>query len=500
MSKFKKRKNTNSRSENCIETRSRRIQKKPYHKVEFQEKLQIIAAVEKGQTKVDIGKEFGIHPRTVTCIYRQKDDVLKQCRHNFTIGLGGNIDMNQCLLNWFIGRINTNFVVDGDIKAKAEEIAHSIGKRDFKFTKQWFTTFRLCNNIVKHKGQIEGTPDKGDCVEWSKIIEDLNEDDVYVGGTCSLLYTDNLQNFISNNLSFENFVSLLLLTNITGSDKHKLIVVGSDISQTGMQSLPLEYFHKENAKIDNFIVSNFLTNWDKELIQKNKKVLLAFQVPDCYVDRLQLQQIKILNCSNIKFISKTFTKIINCFKYHYRKLQIMQTFSFRKNEVDFMEYIRMLSLSWHNVSMGTIYNIFHPRYSGCYYFNNLQKHNLENEENDKFSLSEWCTTHGIPLKLEDGVLDHFIACDNSICSLDCLLDKPNYVNLNEWLAQGDTCTSTSAIDTFQAAKRLLRYIQSESGSLEILNSAKFLEDQFEVEACMEVQQNIDMDGTNEMES
>lgn len=479
--------------------------RKSYNRMDFQDKIQIIAAVEKGQTKVDIGREFGIHPRTVTYIYKQKDAVLKKCKQKMSSEGECTVDVNLCLLNWFILQTQAYCTVtEDDAKNRAEEIAHTSDKEDFRFTKAWFNSFKKTHNIVKHMTNVEGAPEKGECRKWAKLIEryeTYSEDDIYIGGTCGLLHKDNLQNYQSRHLNIDEFVSLLLITNIAGSDKHKLVAAGSDIPHTAAQTLPLQYFYKDNAQMDKFILAKVLQEWDNELKVLDRKILLIFHLAEsCLPHDLQLEQIKVVHLSDIVYISKTFERIVKCFKYHYRKLQIMQSFSFRKEGAEFVDHMRMLSLAWHSVSGGTINHIFHPRYRSCLYFSSLDKHFAENEENDRFSLTEWCESHCIPLKLENNDLDGFVACDRNITSIEVAANEtavPYTATMTEWFTNSEVPTPVSAIDAFQATKRLLRYMQSEEGPNQSLKSIKQLEDQLEYEMCMELQQNI---GTNSMEN
>lgn len=492
MPKLKKKNNSYSEIETMSQVQDCH-EEKPFSKIDYRDKLHIIAAVDKGQTKVDIGREFGINPRAVTYIYKQKDAVFKKCRQRFSFD-ADTTDLWQCLLDWFISRTNNNLVVlESDFKAKAEELAHSTNS-NFKFTDEWFRKFRISNTIIKHKHKIHTSLGLKEFKQWMNILADMKEDDVYVAGTCSLLYMDDLQTFTANNLNYQNCISLLLRTNMTGSDKQDLMVAGNAITHSGIQSLPVQYFHKENAKFDNCMFKTILKYWDETLKTEDRKILLALLVPDSYIDGLDLQYIKILRCTDFPFTTKTFERLINCFKYHYRKLQITQELHYR-SERDFIDNIHLMTLAWHNVSANTITQIFHPRFPGCYYFNNLKKSNEINEENDRFSLSQWSSTYGIPLNLEDSILDNFITCDNDIVSVDNYLETSEFINMNDWFAQIDYSPSFASVEAYQAVKRLLSYMQSQNAP-EVIENLRVLEEQFEFDASTELLQNIEADDIN----
>lgn len=482
---------TQTSIENASDTQFNNSHKKSYNKMEFMHKVHIISAVEKGQTKVDIAREFGVHPRTVAYIYKQRDAIIKKYKQKFSININRSIDLSDTLLNWFRMKMNTDRTVTEEaMEAKAEEIARSLKHRKFKCTSEWMKTFKKNHKIIKHifNDDTELTPKAS--IEWSRVMEGFDEDNIYIGGTCAILHSDTWQSYLSGTLNMEKQMSMMLLTNITGTDKKELLVVGKEIRPISIKTLPIEYYFKENSLIDHSIITNLLKEWDNELKILDKRILLGLMIPDTYLNGLEFEQIKFIKCSNCIYIPKTLEKVITCFKYHYRRLQIMQTFSFNRNEPELLDYIRLLSLAWHSVSSETLQHIFHPRINGCLYFQQA-KCFVDNEENEGFKLSEWCSTHAIPLQFENNMLDKFMMCDKHVASLDEKQNGPGFSGqLNTFISEEGTHSPTSAIDAFQAMKRLVRYLQCEKATESTINSGKNLEDLLEYNACIEIQQNI----------
>ncbi|GBP83837.1 hypothetical protein EVAR_60314_1 [Eumeta japonica] len=109
----------------------------------------------------------------------------------------------------------------------------------------------------------------------------------------------------------------------------------------------------------------------------------------------------------------------------------------------------------------------------------------------------WHCMYDIPIKVEDNsILDRYVYCDEdlqSICPDFRDVTVPFTPNVLHMLDGSTDPKSPMAIEVFQAMKKLVRYLQSESAPTTSIESAKILEDNLEYGALLEIQQKIQND-------
>ena len=163
-------------------------------------------------------------------------------------------------------------------------------------------------------------------------------------------------------------VSILLMTNSTGTYKSRLMVVGQVkaprcLRGLNIGNLPADYRSNKNAWMSSEIFKEFLLDFDAKMREQHRNVLLLIDHYSAH--SAALRQIRLSNVT-IHFIASNFTSvlqpcesgIIKSFKAEYRKLFLLKAEkSFNKGKLFKMNIknaINMSSKAWDSVSLATV--------------------------------------------------------------------------------------------------------------------------------------------------
>ncbi|XP_063227029.1 tigger transposable element-derived protein 4-like [Bacillus rossius redtenbacheri] len=193
-------------------------------------------------------------------------------------------------------------------------------------------------------------------------------------------------------------VTVVLGTNLTGSEKRHLLVVGKCSDPQLLASIegwPLKYASNNKSWMTNEIFESELRDWDSELQLKNRRILLL--VGDCSAHP------RVSNLKNIRLVYLPYhvasvrqpmgRGIFRSFKTQYRRLLILQLIDcFEKNaatSITLIDALRMLYKAWLRVPVEMIKN--------CFLQTGLMKSGSEGsvfeEFEDDIPLSLWLSNH-----------------------------------------------------------------------------------------------------------
>lgn len=460
--------------------------KKPTYKIDPIGKLQIIHALDNGQSKSRLAKEYGVHPQSIAYIYKQKDAIIRKYtqKYNLLIQAQG-MNLDQSLLDWFKLEAKNGKVVHSDrLRLKAREVIN-IHKEKFTCLDDWLADFRLRHNIVNYSAEIECSQRAKD--EWGNFIVNVDAKEVYFAVFTALFHRLDLNDYI-NGKKAESFTSLMLIVNTTGSDKRQLVVVGNEPFDvdSSVKSIPLDYYYNDNPQVNQSVIESYLRRWDNELILKDKYVYLILYVPDNIIERLKLKNIKLLNNSYMDFVHRILEKVTISFKYQYRRLYISQSVLSKDECPTLLDLFHMMSMAWHNVSGNHIHRLCFPPTNGSLY--------LKGDENDDCgnqSLAHWCKLNEIPIEVDlcSDSIEKYVYCDSVLPCCNWTITNRGSPFINEMLLQRNN-TPTSSVEAFQAMKRLVSYLQSEGAGLHVIKHAKCLEDHLEYGALFHMHEII----------
>ncbi|XP_047019273.1 tigger transposable element-derived protein 6-like [Helicoverpa zea] len=453
-------------------------------KIDSTSKLQVIQALDNGQCKSDIAREYGVHPQTISSIYKQKESIIKKYNHKYNLLKKiCSINLEQKLLDWFEEQTKIgNDITDDHLRIKAQDLLEGLSE-EFTCIDDWLCSFRTRHNISKYT--VDNVCNVKAKEDWKNFHNSLETKYVYIGGVCALSHSLDVNGFLSGQ-DADSYVSLMFTVNILGSDKRELAVVGKDLMDTEshVRSLPVNYYYCANSQINYSVVLSYLTKWENELASKGNHVFLVLDIPESLIENLCFDNIRIIGTRNLRYVKSILEKIVDCYKYQYRRLQISRTLTYGKDNTSFMEYIHMIGMAWYNTPEKYIRSLCFPPGDGSLYFN------VKEDSDTDHSISRWCKIYNVPMNLENcsETLDKYIFCDSKLPCFYCgHLDES--MPATEVLTQ-KVCHSTSGMEAYQAMKRIVSYLQAESAGTSIMKYAKYLENHLEYGALLQMHQII----------
>ncbi|XP_069108303.1 tigger transposable element-derived protein 4-like [Argopecten irradians] len=334
-------------------------------------KYEAILAVERGnRRKSDIAKDFGIPSNTLSSWLKCADKI-KNAFLNSTYGPArkkmrtGHFEyIEQALYKWYDDAKRQNLPVSGTIlKTIAGEIANSMGETNFKCSTGWLDRF-------KGRYAISFKNDKGKC--FPMLCSQSHPNDIYNCTETGLLYcllpskeNLNILNFPKAQNDDERF-TLMVGTNMTGTDKLPLLVIGKEddsFNSSELVSLPSGWKYVSNNNV--FMTSEIFTDWildlDARFHERNRKVTLILDKNAVH------PSIESLRAISLVFIPATDRRlqpmnqgVVHQLKVHYRRsLLAKQEQSNNKNlKISIKEAILLLNEAWNSVGQAKIHNSF----------------------------------------------------------------------------------------------------------------------------------------------
>lgn len=458
--------------------------KKTFSKIDATSKLQVIQALDNGQCKSDIAREYGVHPQTILSIYKQKDAIIKKYNQKYNLLKEiCSLNLEQNLLDWFEQQFKSgNVITEDQLRTKAQDILKGLSEK-FTSIDDWLLSFRTRHNISKYSSDdMYGEKAKED---WKRFLTNSQPNDVYLGGVCALSHNLDYASYL-NGQHAESYVSLLLLVNALGTDKKEVAVAGKESMETEIhvRSLPVSYYYCLNSQINYSIIQNYLTKWNNELASKGNHVTLVLDVPESMINSMKFENIRVLGTTELSYVTNILEKVVECFKYHYRRLQISRSLTYGKDNSTFMDYVHMMGMAWHNIPQKYIQSLSYPPGDGSLFFN------VKEDSDNDHSLSRWCKMYNIPLNYDQcpSSLDMIIFCDKKLpCIFRGQLDEN--MQATDVFSQ-KVCNSTSGMEAYQAMKRIVSYLQGENAGSSIMKYAKYLENHLEYGALLHMHQII----------
>lgn len=162
-------------------------------------------------------------------------------------------------------------------------------------------------------------------------------------------------------------VTVLLATNMTGTDMIKPLVIGKSKKPrcfAGVKSLPVEYTANKKAWMNAELFASWLTKLDKQMGREKRKIIL-------FIDNCSAHNtIPPLKWVNVQFLPANTTSklqpldqgIIKNFKVLYRTEVVRKFLSDieegKECAINLLEAIRLINKSWRRVATKTVRNCF----------------------------------------------------------------------------------------------------------------------------------------------
>lgn len=267
------------------------------------------------------------------------------------------------------------------LKEKALQIAKEMNIDEFRATNGWLYSFKSAHNInCKILSGEASNYTKQNFTEFyeltNKKMSEYAPENIYNCDETALFFKQVPSRSLMAKArkgikAYKDRVSLLLCTNLTGSDKRKLFIIGKSRCPRALKHFNYEsicdYASNKTAWMTSDYFNNWLMRFDRDLCRKSKKILLL-------LDNCPAHNIKFVpGCIELIFLPKNSTfitqpldaGIIKSFKgnyFHYLISNVLSqlnpdlhaSMAFKKHNIK--EAIIFSSWAWDNVSSETIIN------------------------------------------------------------------------------------------------------------------------------------------------
>ena len=395
-----------------------------YKSLTIRRKLEIVNAVEKApptKTKKEIAAEFDIPPSTLSTIMKKKDSLKTMATHGSTKKKRNRdpsrTDVDEALYIWFSAARAQSVPLSGEmLKAKAEDLASELEPGvPWSCSNGWLSRWKKRHSITFRAICGENASvDLSVCAEWKEltlkpILQRYSAENIFNADETGLywrLLPDKTHavkgETCSGGKKSKERVTLLVCTNMTGTQKRPLLVIGKFQRPrcfSGVANLPTEYKGNKNAWMTSVVFEEWLRKWDNELTIQGRKIVLF--VDNCsahpHISCLQSIELVFLPPNTTSEIQPCDQGIINALKFHYRKnmvRKLMDCIDSGKKVEDFkitlLDALKMIREAWDKVTPMTIMNCF--RKGG---FSSTEEGEDTQEETEEdvamVSLSDPCT-------------------------------------------------------------------------------------------------------------
>lgn len=267
----------------------------------LEKKIQILRDVETGVKKKDVAEKYGVPPSTLstTTILKAKESI-EDSYNQQAIASGRKKlhrflfpDVEQALLSWFKDARARNIPVSGALlQRKAQDLALLLGHKeeDFAASSGWLQRFRSRHEISCHVASGESAcVDRESCEKWLERVQPVlakyEERDVYNVDETGVFFKLLPERSLSLNgekchggKRSKDRVTALVATNMDGSDKRKLTVIGKSQRPRcfkDMHRMPVEYRANTKAWLTTQLFEQWLIEFDKDMQKQGRRVLLV---------------------------------------------------------------------------------------------------------------------------------------------------------------------------------------------------------------------------------
>ncbi|XP_068117493.1 tigger transposable element-derived protein 4-like [Hyperolius riggenbachi] len=355
--------------------------------IKLEEKRLIIWLIEsKAKTQADIVREYGLNKATVSMIWKKRDryksvvtfsDSSKKMRKSIYE------DVEDAVFHWLKHARSVGIPVSGPLmKAKAAKFATALGHSKFSCSDGWLDRFKKRHNLSFHvlNGGVVPQELAKDWLEnkLPHLLDHYETRNIFNADETGLFFKllpDRTTTFKGDachgGKRSEDRLTLLLATNMNGSEKLPLLAIGKTAKPRcfkGVKLLPVQYKHNRKAWMTGNLFTEWLLNLDRKFLRENRRVLMI--VDNCSAhdpaaaERLEAIQLEFLpfNCSSL--LQPCNMGIIQDFKLLYRKQLLQKLFAAIDDNdmdnfsVDVLQSLRWARLAWDRVTATSITDCF----------------------------------------------------------------------------------------------------------------------------------------------
>uniref|UniRef100_A0A1Q3EU22 Putative smar21 n=1 Tax=Culex tarsalis TaxID=7177 RepID=A0A1Q3EU22_CULTA len=334
----------------------------------IEERLQIIELYECGWKVGQIANDCKVPQSTVSTVVKNKQKWLakKELRHMRKTRVPFDVRLEKSMALFVQQARDNNLPLSGAIiREKAKEFADQFGLARFKASSGWLSRFVQRHHIALRRQQPAGE-EVGplDLYTVPELIRGYAPCDVFVASETGLYYgcmpeeTGRFQQECCHGGEHsEERVTLLCATNMDGSEKLPLVVIGKSHESCFVdpKSLPVIYESNPRAWMTSGIFERWILSLDSKFEKEYRQVVMFVESSPVHPKSLQNK----LNCINLQFLPTNATselrllnQIIKTLKYHYRFALVKQRLEEieqekESTEITLLDAINCLSRAWY---------------------------------------------------------------------------------------------------------------------------------------------------------
>ncbi|XP_068621835.1 tigger transposable element-derived protein 4-like isoform X2 [Battus philenor] len=329
----------------------------------------IVSKMHKGRPVPEVCRLYNLTPDVVNEIWEERDKykLPKRAGKKYLNSL-----LETRLIEWFNGQRAKHVQMSGKmLQDIAETFAKESGFVAFNGSKKWLDRFK-----TKYKISLRGTPSKRDYTNiasgckwknlffketWCDMRLGFDDEDIYTGDEVGLYYNPSKgrirkmsgRKFIQGHV--KDRLSIFICANMTGSDKKRLVVCGTEDplmhTQRDPDTLPVTYIRHAQAHFTTQMFEEYVKYWNRELQTLNRKAILI-------LDRATIHSKLVLSNLKLVFVPwKASSRLIpirngifNRFRDEFRRLFLLEKSMNAVRGVDrnvtCLEALYMLEKAW----------------------------------------------------------------------------------------------------------------------------------------------------------
>ncbi|NXJ76669.1 TIGD4 protein, partial [Trogon melanurus] len=348
--------------------------------ISIEEKIDIISAVESGKKKADIAAKYGIKKNSLSSIMKNKEKVLeafeslrfdpkrKRLRTAFYT------DLEEALVKWYRIAQCLNVPVNGPmLRLKANDFAQKLGHSDFKCSNGWLDRFKSRYGLVFRPQPVEAaattTVDApAPCVP-PYYFNDYQRKNVFYIQETGLLYQMLPHHTFAfkgetcsvGQLSKER-ITVVVGTNMDGSEKLPLLIIGKDKSPHSFKDvklLPVDYEANDAGWMTSEVFEQWMHKLDDRFRAQQRQVVIVVDFLPARTEVKNLKSVKLMffppNSSSCIAMNQG---VIRSLKVKYRHSLIKRFVDCVEGSKEFvlslLDAIEMLHQCWKELTTETI--------------------------------------------------------------------------------------------------------------------------------------------------
>ncbi|CAF2189462.1 unnamed protein product [Rotaria magnacalcarata] len=436
------------------------------HTLTLSEKIQLIRENEEKVSYRTLADRYKISIGSVSNIIKRKVEYIDSYEQNESSTKKRNLrdefsqQHDQQVYEWFVIQRSKNIPVSGPLlQERARQIRQQLGgtaASDFKASNGWLQKFRIRHSI-QHRvicGESAAVDPKT-VDEWKKrlpsIIEQYDPNDVYNADETGLFFKALPDRSLvmakeackGGKRSKERF-TVLLCTNMTGTDKLKPLLIGKAakprcFKHLNIKQLPVTWRSNRTSWMTASLFDDWLVCVNQIMIKQKRKILLFIDNAPCHNADIEYSNISLKlfppnTTSELQPLDQGIIKNFKCYYRQYLVKHVISRCAIATSSDDIiieaLDAVHWTKRAWQAVTQSTIGNTFRTAGCVCSTIKNVANTTINSDSDSE----EEILTNDISTALQnlDLLLVHLNIGGQSLSAIEFIEVDEDTSAFNEW--------------------------------------------------------------------